>query len=125
MVVQDTNGGSDTTSFNVTVAPVNDAPVIAGLENQEGQEGQSLTFDISATDIDDDPLTWSSVNLPDGANLTDNGDGTATFEWTPDYEQAGTYENVTFIVDDGAGGQVNLRLNTPSRSNVKELRSRK
>lgn len=109
----DGNGGRDTTTFDVMVTAVNDAPVIAGLSNQDGEEGVQLQFDVSASDVDGDALTWTSQNIPSGSNFTDNNDGSATFTWTPGYGQAGTYSNVTFIVDDGQGGQALMRIQPP------------
>jgi len=106
VTVTDGNGGSDSDTLDVLVTPVNDAPVIATLTDQTGEEGTELTFTISATDVDGDSLSWTSSNLPTGATLTDNLDGTASFTWTPDYTQAGTYPNVQFIVSDGQGGSV-------------------
>ena len=91
---------------------MNDAPVIAGISDQTGSEGAELTFDLSATDADNDALTWTSDNLPTGAVLTDNEDGTATFTWTPDFTQAGTYSAVQFIVNDGQCGEALLRMAT-------------
>jgi len=38
--------------------------------------------------------------LPAGASFIDNGDGTGTFNWTPDYTQSGNYD-ITFTADDG------------------------
>ncbi|MCF7798230.1 MAG: cadherin-like domain-containing protein [Lentisphaeria bacterium] len=116
VIASDGNGGSDTTTFDVTVLAVNDEPVIASLDDQEGEEGSLLEFVVSATDVDGDDLTWTAQNLPSGSNLSDNGDGTATFTWTPSYGQAGTYSDVTFIVDDGAGGQAMMRIRPPQTS---------
>ena len=109
--VADTFGDSDTSQFSVTVTAVNDAPVIASLSDQEGPEGVEITFNISATDVDGDDLTWSSANLPSGAVFTDNDNGTSTFTWTPNYTQAGVYTNITFIVDDGQGSTASLVVN--------------
>ena len=60
MKVADTFGDSDTSQFSVTVTAVNDAPVIASLSDQEGSDVE-ITFNITATDVDGDDLTWSSV----------------------------------------------------------------
>lgn len=110
--VEDTFGDSDTSQFSVTVTAVNDAPVIASLSDQEGSEGVEISFNITATDVDGDDLTWSSANLPSGAVFTDNSDGTSTFTWTPNYTQAGVYSNITFIVDDGQGSSASLVVKT-------------
>jgi len=120
----DGNGGRDTTTFDVTVTSVNDAPVIAGLSNQEGEEGVELQFQISASDGDGDALTWTSQNIPGGSDFTDNGDGTATFTWTPTYGQAGIYSDVTFIVDDGQGGQALMRIRSPQQPVIRRTGSR-
>ena len=40
--------------------------------------------------------------MPPGAKLTDNGDGTGVFNWTPGLNQAGEYE-VIIIASDGTG----------------------
>ena len=109
--VEDTFGDSDTSQFSVIVTSVNDAPVIASLSDQEGSEGVEITFNITATDVDGDDLTWSSANLPSGAVFTDNNNGTSTFTWTPNYTQAGVYTNITFIVDDGQGSTASMVVN--------------
>ena len=109
--VADTFGDSDTSQFSVMVTAVNDAPVIASLSDQEGSEGVEITFNITATDVDGDDLTWSSANLPSGAVFTDNNNGTSTFTWTPNYTQAGVYTNITFIVDDGQGSTASMVVN--------------
>ena len=116
VTVEDEHGATDSETFTVTVTNVNDAPMLAALSDQDGTEGEELSFTVSATDADGDALSWSSQNLPDGANLTDNGDNSATFAWTPSYSQSGTYENITFIVDDGQGGRVAVNLQTGNAS---------
>jgi hypothetical protein len=60
-------------------------------------EGQPIEFTVSATDPEGDPLTFSASNLPEGANFDA---ATATFSWTPRYDQAGVYV-VRFEVSDG------------------------
>ena len=73
--------------------------MLAAIGNKTVNEGQSLTFTISATDPDGDNLTYSASNLPSGATFTP---ATRTFSWTPSYTQAGTYANVHFQVSDGS-----------------------
>ncbi|MCK5781959.1 MAG: discoidin domain-containing protein [Flavobacteriales bacterium] len=71
--------------------PVNNAPVIADVTNQSVEENGILNVNISATDGDSDTLTLISNNLPSFATFTDNGDGTALFEFRPLEGDAGTY----------------------------------
>jgi hypothetical protein len=61
---------------------------------------QTLVIDLSATDPDGDALVFAVGNAPTGSQLTDNGDGTAQFTWTPGVTQSGTYPNVLFSVTD-------------------------
>lgn len=78
--------------------PSNTPPVFAAVGNKTVAENSSLSFSLSASDADGDPLTYSATGLPSGAAL--NG---AVFTWVPGYAQAGTY-TVTFSVSDGKGG---------------------
>lgn len=60
-------------------------PVFAALSNQSVLEGDSLKLDFSAADPNGRPVTFSLVNKPTGAKLTDNGNGTGRITWVPDY----------------------------------------
>ena len=89
----------------------NQPPVLAPIGNKTIGEGQLLSFTISATDSDGDPLTYSASNLPLGATFDP---ATRTFSWTPGYEQAGTYANVHFEVSDGKltdSEDISIRVN--------------
>jgi len=97
--VEDGRGGKDTETIFIIVKDVNRAPILAPIGNKTVDEGSLLEFTISASDPDGDALTYSATNLPRGASFVGR-----TFRWTPDYDQAGTYE-VTFIVEDGKGGK--------------------
>jgi hypothetical protein len=77
------------------VRPRNRAPILDPIGAKSVNEGQELEFTISASDPDNDALTFSASSLPTGAKFV--GD---TFFWTPGFNQAGTYF-VTFIVTDG------------------------
>ncbi|MGE5604830.1 MAG: putative Ig domain-containing protein, partial [Bacteroidota bacterium] len=77
---------------------VNLPPEIWAIVGQTLDEGHLLQFTISATDPDGDVLTYSTTGLPEGASFDPS---TQTFNWTPSYNQAGTY-TVTFQVSDGS-----------------------
>ncbi|MDP8240375.1 MAG: choice-of-anchor D domain-containing protein, partial [Candidatus Hatepunaea meridiana] len=88
---------------NVQVNPENDPPEWVDVpEYDEINEDDNLTFNVQAEDVDGDDLELSAVSedLPEGWEFTDNGDGTGSFDWTPSFEDAGSYE-VTFTVSDG------------------------
>jgi len=78
----------------------NNAPVLNPIPNQEVYAGQTLAFQVSASDADNDPLiydtdAYSVLPSPPAFNSV-----TGAFEWTPTLEDAGVYE-VTFSVSDG------------------------
>jgi hypothetical protein len=86
----------DAQTITITVtAQANSVPVLAPIGNKSVNENQLLTFGIGATDADSDPITYSATGLPSGASLSGR-----TFNWTPAYSQAGSY-NVTFTASDG------------------------
>jgi hypothetical protein len=101
-LVTDTAGGTDFESVSITVTRTNVDPVLAAIGPQSVAENTNLNFGVSATDFDLDPLVLSTSPLPTGATFTDNGNGTGTFDWTPDFTQAGSYP-VTFRAFDTAG----------------------
>lgn len=91
---------SDTLQLNPMA--VNSAPILTDIGARSTNEGTNLNFVVTATDPDGTVPALSAVSLPGGASFTDHGDGSATFDWTPSFDQAGIYP-VTFIaVDDSA-----------------------
>ncbi len=97
--VYDGRGGSATQSFAITVEGGNTAPVMAALPPEIlDQEGSFLQLPILVSDEEGDPLTLWADNLPPEATFNPQ---TRVLEWTPDFEAAGTYEDVTFTVSDG------------------------
>ena len=91
---------SETVVITVTEAG-NQRPVLAAIGPQSVNEGQTLTFRISATDADGTFPSFTVVNNPANSNLTDSLNGAGSFTFTPDFTQAGVY-NVTFIASDGS-----------------------
>jgi hypothetical protein len=86
--VADGLGGFDTVTVNVTVKPVNDAPVLAPIGDQRTDIFTPLIFTATATDKEDDTLTFSldQASIDAGMRI-DPVSG--VFEWTPTVEQAG------------------------------------
>ena len=73
----------------------------APIDPQSVTEGLNLNFGISATDPDATTPSLIAEDVPANATFSDNGDGTGTFDFNPNYVQAGLY-NVRFIASDGA-----------------------
>lgn len=86
--------------FNTT--PNNQPPALAAIGNQTVTEGQTLPVAISAPDPDGDGVSFSSVNLPAFATLTDHGNATATLDINPQAGDAGAspYTGIQIIATD-------------------------
>jgi peptidoglycan hydrolase-like protein with peptidoglycan-binding domain len=117
-VASDVAGNSTTSSVvNVTVSNVaNRPPVLTSIGAKAVNENATLSFTVSATDPDNDTLTYSTSALPAGATFIS---GTRTFSFTPSYLQSGSYP-VTFNVSDGSGGTdseiVTITVNNVNRA---------
>jgi hypothetical protein len=94
--------GTDTVSQDVTikVKGINRSPELVDIGSRSIEEGHELMFIVTATDPDNDILTYSASGLPVGAIFTDNSDGTSTFAWTPSVGK-GTNVKIIFTVSDG------------------------
>ena len=75
-------------SFQITVTSEIVAPQLGTLLPRVVDEGDSLSFTVPASDADDDAITFTSDNLPDGATLDPTN---GLFAWTPGYDQHGSY----------------------------------
>ena len=53
---------TDSGSFTLAVNPINDAPVLATLDNGETPEDVPLAYILSASDVDGDTLTYSATS---------------------------------------------------------------
>ncbi|NPV42289.1 MAG: tandem-95 repeat protein [Anaerolineae bacterium] len=96
---------SDCQTIHVTVNEVDNAPVLAAIGNKVIDELVTLAFTASATDSDDDPITYSLENgtggtVPSGASIHSTS---GAFSWTPTEAQgAGVF---TFDVCASANSQ--------------------
>jgi ABC-type cobalt transport system substrate-binding protein len=96
--VTDTGGLTDYLNVSITVINVNRAPVFTSTSDRTVTENSFLTFTLSATDPDGDPVSYGSgTPLPRGASINS---GTGVFTWTPDYDQAGKY-SINISASDG------------------------
>ncbi len=91
LIATDNLGLSSSASVGVTITVTAAAPVLTEVPAQQVKVGQPLSFQVSASDADNGPPLLSASDLPSGASFVDNGDGSASFNWTPSAEQAGSY----------------------------------
>jgi len=73
--------GTNTVTQNVfiTLNAENDAPVISTIDDQEIQEDVESTYQVSASDVDGDTLTYALVTAPTDMIITSTG----LISWTP------------------------------------------
>lgn len=108
-------------TVSLTINAVNSAPVLSAIGNQTVDENVNLTLNISATDPENNSITYSATNTPSGATFNTN---TRTFRWKPGYDQAGTYPNVRFIANDGTSSSyedITITVNNVNRAPVLAL----
>ncbi len=103
--ISDGQGGSSTATTEVSVAPVNDAP-LAQDDNFSGDEDTAITGNVLANDSDPDGdvLTVTSTGTlatAAGGSVTLNADG--TFAYTPPAGYSGS-DSFAYTVSDGQGG---------------------
>jgi len=78
-------------------AKKNYPPVLDPIGHHYISDGQTIMFQITATDANNDLLTFSVVNLPSTAQFDQLS---RLFTWTPSDEEGGIY-SLTFNVSDG------------------------
>ena len=102
----DGRGGSGSASTVIVVtgeSSSNHAPVLSAPATEQVQAGAHLSFNVTASDPDNDHVVLSASSLPQGAGFSDNGDNSGTFTWTPGNSQTGSFQ-VSFLGYDGRGG---------------------
>ncbi len=77
----------------------NRPPVLDPIGDRQVAEGANLTIAVTASDADNDTLTFSVSNLPTGASFDQ---ATNTFSWVPAAADVGTFSGLLFTVTDDA-----------------------
>lgn len=93
--------GKDTANItvNVTITPVNDAPLISGTPKTSLEQDQAYSFTPTATDVDvGDILTFSITNKPTWASFNT---ATGALTGTPTNADAGISGGILISVNDG------------------------
>jgi len=77
-------------------------------------QGETVTFSVSASDADGDNLSLEASGLPVGATfspsnpVTGSSNVSGTFTWTPSFSQSGTF-GINFQATDGPGAKSAIR----------------
>ena len=82
--------------FSIIVKPVNDAPVITSTAIENGVVGLEYTYDVEATDIENNDLSFSLLKAPIGMSINSS---TGVVKWKPTEQQVGN-NNVEVKVRD-------------------------
>ncbi|HEY9052416.1 MAG TPA: putative Ig domain-containing protein [Gammaproteobacteria bacterium] len=94
--VTDDGGLSDEQSYQLTINNVNRTQEITSLPVTSGAEAIEYTYQLQATDPDQDELQYQLLNSPEGMTIDEM---TGLVRWLPSYEQSGTYD-ITIRVSD-------------------------
>ena len=108
--VSDPEGLTDEAEVTIRIHGVNDAPTLDEVEDIEAEEGDTVELELSATDPEDDELTFSlGEDAPEGATITDGnvvvweageaGEYTFTVEVTDDGGRSDTGEVTIFVAE--------------------------
>jgi len=101
---------TDSGSVTISVTPVNDAPELIGVMEFAIDENTTAVADITATDVENDTLTYSITGGDDESLFAiDASSGALSFKTAPDYENPGDSDqdniySVEVTVSDGNGG---------------------
>lgn len=97
--------GTDTAAQNFTISVAaagtgNTPPSFTSTPVTGATEGEEYTYEVTATDADDDTLELSAPTLPDWLSFSDNGDGTGTLSGTPGAGDVGAHAVSLRVTDD-------------------------
>ncbi|HHJ36601.1 MAG TPA: tandem-95 repeat protein, partial [Gammaproteobacteria bacterium] len=111
--IRDVSGAlSNTAVVNITIIPVNDAPV-AGADTASLNEGQSVNIDLAANDTDvDDALDLGSIAIssaPSNGLLVINANGTV--DYTHDGSKT-VSDSFSYTIRDASGAVSNTAIVT-------------
>ncbi|KPJ49682.1 hypothetical protein AMJ40_04975 [candidate division TA06 bacterium DG_26] len=116
-IATDDPGLADTLDVVVDVTAVANYPPsfqpIPGGNLQSVQEGEVLSFVVTAYDLDGDYLCVSAAGLPRNASFPEECDDSIVsgrFTFTPDFQQGPDTVNITFQARDALGATTNQRV---------------
>lgn len=97
--VRDADGVTATANVEVTVDPVDDAPVFTTDAAQSVDENESFVFRLGATDVDDDDaaITFAIAGGADAGRFTLTPEGDLSFRDAPDWEASDSADGDTLF----------------------------
>jgi len=98
------NVGGNATSTDFSVSTQNNSPELDEIQDMTIRHGVVFNLQLYGSDEDEDPLSYTSANLPGFATLTDYGDGTGLLKLEPSSADEGIFNNISITLNDGFGG---------------------
>jgi PGF-pre-PGF domain-containing protein len=89
--VSDGYSSSNTKYPQIVVSDTNSPPEFNSVVSQSVNESSELSFEIAALDSDSNEIYITQSSILSGSSFT-TSDSSATFTWTPTYDQAGIHE---------------------------------
>ncbi|XHL98542.1 MAG: putative Ig domain-containing protein [Microcoleus anatoxicus] len=93
--VIDGNGGYAVQEFSLTVRGINTPPAIVSQPPTKAATGQVYSYAVAASDLENDPLTFSLVSYPAGMAIDSNG----KIQWTPNANSIGQHSVEVAVTD--------------------------
>ncbi|MCA9170534.1 MAG: tandem-95 repeat protein, partial [Planctomycetales bacterium] len=87
----------------IVVRNANLTPQMAPIDNQALDVGESLSFEVSATDPEGEPIEFRIEGLPSFGTFTELGNGRGRFDFNPQPGQRGDYTINVRAYDQGDG----------------------
>jgi len=82
-------------NFTIEVRPINDAPEVTGVPPSTTLEDDAISYQIEASDVDGDTLSFIPLETPSTLKVSDTG----LITWTPTNDDVGIH-NITIMVSD-------------------------
>jgi hypothetical protein len=95
----DTNSGGRYEAVFALESSVNQPPVLDFVDDRTIMVEQQLAVDFSASDPDEDILSFELTPVPAGASFTDFGNGNARLDWTPTEDDIGEHQLLISVSD--------------------------
>ncbi len=94
-------------SFVLDVAVASEPPQLQYIGDKVAKIGSPFQLTLYATDLDQQPLTFSANGLPAGATITPSHTyGQAVVSWVPTASDAGTYSVTLIVTNTGNGNPI-------------------
>ncbi|MBS3105894.1 lamin tail domain-containing protein [Candidatus Woesearchaeota archaeon] len=112
--VKDSSSNQLSILWNVRVTNFNIAPVLSGISNMSGTKNITLSFNITASDPDNDVLNYSSNHS--GISVSKINDSIAAVTWKPKNTDIGN-NTIAFSVTDGISADFEIIMISVNFSN--------